>query len=159
MCTHDTHSLTQSNHYLIILFMRQIYYSYYAFFFFIHFRLNDLILLSNDQLARKVVNLSLRTNELTNAMQLSKDHMDKLRLDNQKVIRNEKQMSQNRLREQKAHYETVVSRHQEFIEQVSDLILIYVYLLCSCVRTRPSVCVCVDKDLNIFFFFSFCDKI
>lgn len=80
--------------------------------------MSDLILLSNDQLARKVVNLSLRANELTNAIQLSKEHVEKIRMDNQKLIRTEKQMSQNRMREQKSHYEAVVARHQEFIEQV-----------------------------------------
>lgn len=82
--------------------------------------MSDLTLLSNDQLARKVVNLSLRANELTNAIQLSKEHVEKIRLDNQKLIRNEKQMSQNRMREQKSHYEAVVARHQEFIEQVCE---------------------------------------
>lgn len=82
--------------------------------------MSDLILLSNDQLARKVVNLSLRANELTNAIQLSKEHVEKIRMDNQKLIRNEKQMAQNRMREQKSHYEAVVVRHQEFIEQVCN---------------------------------------
>lgn len=82
--------------------------------------MSDLILLSNDQLARKVVNLSLRANELTTAIQLSKEHVEKIRMDNQKLIRTEKQMSQNRMREQKSHYEAVVARHQEFIEQVCD---------------------------------------
>lgn len=85
---------------------------------FVH-RLSELMLLSSEQLARKVIGLSLRTNELTNAMQLSKEHMDKIRSDNQKAIRLEKQMAQARLKEQKNHYETIVTRHQEFIEQVS----------------------------------------
>lgn len=76
------------------------------------------MLLSSEQLARRVVGLSLRANELTNAMQLSKEHMDKIRSDNQKSIRLEKQMAQTRLKEQKNHYETIVTRHQEFIEQV-----------------------------------------
>lgn len=76
------------------------------------------MLLSNEQLARKVIGLSLRTNELTNAIQLTKEHMDKIRCDNQKAIRMEKQMAQTRLKEQKNHYETIVTRHQEFIEQV-----------------------------------------
>lgn len=76
------------------------------------------MLLSSEQLARKVIGLNLRTNELTNAMQLSKEHMDKIRSDNQKTIRMEKQMAQTRLKEQKNHYETIVTRHQEFIEQV-----------------------------------------
>lgn len=84
------------------------------------------MLLSNEQLARKVIGLSLRTNELTNAMQLSKEHMDKIRSDNQKTIRLEKQMAQTRLKEQKNHYETIVTRHQEFIEQVSVLLLRFV---------------------------------
>lgn len=83
--------------------------------------MSDLILLSNDQLARKVVNLSLRANELTNAIQLSKEHVEKIRMDNQKLIRTEKQMAQNRMREQKSHYEAVVARHQEFIEQVCEM--------------------------------------
>lgn len=82
------------------------------------FRLSDLMLHSSEQLARRVIGLSLRTNELTNAMQLSKEHMDKIRSDNQKSIRLEKQMAHTRLKEQKNHYETIVTRHQEFIEQV-----------------------------------------
>ncbi|XP_055313157.1 centrosomal protein of 131 kDa isoform X2 [Sitodiplosis mosellana] len=81
-------------------------------------KLSELMLLSSEQLARKVIGLSLRTNELTNAIQLSKDHMDKIRSDNQKTIRLEKQMGQARLKEQKNHYETIVTRHQEFIEQL-----------------------------------------
>lgn len=76
------------------------------------------MLVSNEQLARKVIGLSLRSNELTNAIQLSKEYMDKIRSDNQKSIRMEKQMAQARLKEQKNHYETIVTRHQEFIEQV-----------------------------------------
>lgn len=81
------------------------------------------MLLSSEQLARKIIGLSLRTNELANAMQLSKEHMDKIRCDNQKAIRMEKQMAQARLKEQKNHYETIVTRHQEFIEQVSVLMV------------------------------------
>lgn len=72
----------------------------------------------SEQLARKVISLSLRANELTNAIHMSKEHMDKLKLTNQKMLRAEKQESQTRLKEQKNHYETVVARHQEFIEQV-----------------------------------------
>ncbi|XP_031626285.1 centrosomal protein of 131 kDa isoform X2 [Contarinia nasturtii] len=81
-------------------------------------KLSDLMLLTNEQLARKIIGLSLRTNELTNAIHLSKEHMDKIRSDNQKAIRMEKQMAQTRLKEQKNHYETIVTRHQEFIEQL-----------------------------------------
>lgn len=81
-------------------------------------RLSELMLVSNEQLARKVIGLSLRTTELTNAIHLSKEYMDKIRSDNQKSIRMEKQMAQARLKEQKNHYETIVTRHQEFIEQV-----------------------------------------
>lgn len=93
-------------------------YQFINFFYEINFRLSDLHLFTNDQLARKVINLSLRANELTNAIHLSKEHMEKLKNSNQKVVRAEKQMSQTRLKEQKNHYETVVARHQEFIEQV-----------------------------------------
>lgn len=78
------------------------------------------MLVSNEQLARKVIGLSLRTTELTNAIHLSKEYMDKIRSDNQKSIRMEKQMAQARLKEQKNHYETIVTRHQEFIEQVCN---------------------------------------
>lgn len=91
------------------------------FFFASTTRLSELMLLSSEQLARKVIGLSLRTTELVNAIQLSKEHMDKIRNDNQKAIRMERQMAQARLKEQKNHYETIVTRHQEFIEQVSVL--------------------------------------
>lgn len=82
-------------------------------------RLADLLLLSSEQLARRVISLYLRVNELSNAIQLSKEHMEKLRNENQKVVRNEKQASQARLKEQKTQYESIVARHQGFIEQVS----------------------------------------
>lgn len=80
--------------------------------------MSDLMMYSSDQLARKVISLSLRANELTNAVHMSKEHMDKLKMANQKLLRAEKQVTQTRLKEQKNHYETVVARHQEFIEQV-----------------------------------------
>lgn len=86
--------------------------------FCVIFRLSDLAMYSSEQLARKVISLSLRSNELTNAIHMSKEHMEKLKLSNQKQIRAEKQATQTRLKEQKNHYETVVARHQEFIEQV-----------------------------------------
>lgn len=79
------------------------------------------MVLSTEQLGRKIIGLSLRANELTNAMQMSREHLDKIRSDNQKTIRMEKQMAQTRLKEQKNHYETIVTRHQEFIEQVKKI--------------------------------------
>lgn len=82
------------------------------------YRLTDLLLLPNEQLARRVIALSLRTNELSNAIKLSKEHVDRIKNDNQKAIRLEKQAAQVRLKEQKTHYEGIVVRHQGFIEQV-----------------------------------------
>lgn len=82
------------------------------------YRVADLLLLSNEQLARRIIGLFLRTNELSNAIQLSKEHVEKVRNDNQKMIRNEKQATQTLLKEQKNHYENIVARHQGFIEQV-----------------------------------------
>lgn len=72
----------------------------------------------NQQLARRIVALSLRANELSNAVQLSKEHMAKVRQDKLKAIRCEKQNCQSRITEQKNHFENVVVRHQGFIEQV-----------------------------------------
>lgn len=54
---------------------------------------------------------------------MSKEHMEKIKLANQKLVRAEKQATQTRLKEQKNHYETVVARHQEFIEQVRPIYL------------------------------------
>lgn len=75
-------------------------------------------MLPNHQLARRIVALTLRANELSNAIQLSKEHMAHVRADKQKAIRIEKQNSQARIAEQKNHFEGIVSRHQGFIEQV-----------------------------------------
>lgn len=72
----------------------------------------------NHQLARRIVTLSLRCNELSNAILLSKEHVSHVRAEKQKAIRLEKQNTQNRLKEQKKHYEEIVQRHQGFIEQV-----------------------------------------
>ncbi len=80
--------------------------------------MSDLVILPNHQLARRIVALTLRANELSNAIQLSKEHMAHVRADKQKAIRIEKQNSQARIAEQKNHFESIVTRHQGFIEQV-----------------------------------------
>lgn len=71
------------------------------------------------QLARRIVALSMRANELSNAVQLSKEHMAAVRADKLKCVRAEKQGGQTRLAEQKKHFEGIVVRHQGFIEQVN----------------------------------------
>lgn len=75
-------------------------------------------MLPNHQLARRIVKLSLRANELSNAIQLSKEHVGNVRNDKAKSLRLEKINGQNRLKEQKKHYEDIVARHQQFIEQL-----------------------------------------
>lgn len=75
-------------------------------------------MLPNHQLARRIVKLSLRANELSNAIQLSKEHVGNVRNDKAKSLRLEKLNGQNRLKEQKKHYEDIVARHQTFIEQL-----------------------------------------
>lgn len=72
----------------------------------------------NHQLARRIVTLSLRANELSNAILLSKEHVAHVRAEKLKALRNEKLIQQNKLKEQKKHYETIVQRHQGFIEQL-----------------------------------------
>uniref|UniRef100_A0A1A9UD99 5-azacytidine-induced protein 1 n=1 Tax=Glossina austeni TaxID=7395 RepID=A0A1A9UD99_GLOAU len=81
-------------------------------------KLSDLLMLPNHQLARKIVALSLRANELANALLLSKEHVAKIRTEKQKILRSEKSNAALRMREQKKHYETIVCRHQGFIEQL-----------------------------------------
>lgn len=85
---------------------------------FFNYRIADLLVLPNHQLARRIVKLSLRANELSNAIQLSKEHVANVRNDKMKCIRLEKLNCQNRLKEQKKHYEEIVARHQNFIEQL-----------------------------------------
>lgn len=75
-------------------------------------------MLPNHQLARRIVKLSLRANELSNAIQLSKEHVSNVRGDKAKSLRLEKLNGQNRLKDQKKHYEEIVARHQTFIEQL-----------------------------------------
>lgn len=110
---------------------RTTVYYYFFFLFLLHSfflslsqcRMADLTLLSNEQLAHRIIALSLRTNELSNAIKLSKEHIDRTKNDNQKAIRLEKQATQVRLKEQKTHYEGIVTRHQGFIEQVSIIVV------------------------------------
>lgn len=75
-------------------------------------------MLPNHQLARRVIALSLRANELANAIHMSKEHVQQLRVERQKLLRAEKSSNANKLRDQKKHYEEVVTRHQGFIEQL-----------------------------------------
>lgn len=93
---------------------------YLICFYLSNSRMADLLTLPNQQLARRVIGLSLRANELSNAIQLSKEHMEKVRGDKARSVRMEKQTGQTRLKEQKGHYESIVARHQGFIEQVLD---------------------------------------
>ncbi|XP_063708686.1 centrosomal protein of 131 kDa [Culicoides brevitarsis] len=81
-------------------------------------KVSELLMLTNHQLCRKIVNLSLRVNELNNAIQLSKEHVSNVRAEKMKTVRLEKQNTQKRLNEQKKHYEDIVQRHQTFIEQL-----------------------------------------
>uniref|UniRef100_A0A182PBW6 Centrosomal protein of 131 kDa n=1 Tax=Anopheles epiroticus TaxID=199890 RepID=A0A182PBW6_9DIPT len=81
-------------------------------------KMNDLLELPPHQLARRVIKLSLRANELSNAMQLSKSHIATVRADKAKAIRTEKCALQGKLKEQKKHYEDIIGRHQEFIDQL-----------------------------------------
>jgi 5-azacytidine-induced protein 1 len=81
-------------------------------------RISDLMMLPNHLLAKRIVSLSLRTNELSNAIQLSKEHVANVRTDRQKALRLEKSHTQTRLKEQKKQYEDIVARHQSFIEQL-----------------------------------------
>ncbi|XP_052860961.1 centrosomal protein of 131 kDa [Anopheles cruzii] len=81
-------------------------------------KMTDLLELPPHQLARRVIKLSLRANELSNAMQLSKDHIANVKADKVKAIRTEKCALQGKLKEQKKHYEDIIGRHQEFIDQL-----------------------------------------
>ncbi|XP_034478866.1 centrosomal protein of 131 kDa isoform X2 [Drosophila innubila] len=81
-------------------------------------KLSELLMLPNHQLARRVIALSLRANELANAIHLSKEHVMQLRSEKQKLLRAEKTSNAGKLRDQKKHYEEVVTRHQGFIEQL-----------------------------------------
>ncbi|XP_034650748.1 centrosomal protein of 131 kDa isoform X2 [Drosophila subobscura] len=81
-------------------------------------KLSELLMLPNHQLARRVIGLSLRANELANAIHLSKEHVMQLREEKQKSLRAEKSSNAGKLRDQKKHYEEVVTRHQGFIEQL-----------------------------------------
>lgn len=95
----------------------------------------DLLMLPNQQLGRRIISLSLRANELSNAIQLSKEHMEKVRGDKARSIRLEKQAGQTRLKEQKTHYESIVARHQGFIEQVLDC---YIFSKTTATTTRTT---------------------
>ncbi len=76
------------------------------------------MILPNHQLARRIVKLSLRSSELYNAIQLSKEHVANVRAEKAKAVRLEKLATQNKLKEQKKHYEEITKRHQIFIEQL-----------------------------------------
>lgn len=82
----------------------------------------DLLMLPNQQLARRVIALSLRANELAQAMHLSREQMASVRSEKAKSVRTEKQTAAVRLTDQKRHFETVIQRHQGFIEQVDSIL-------------------------------------
>ncbi|XP_053688612.1 centrosomal protein of 131 kDa [Sabethes cyaneus] len=81
-------------------------------------KMNDLLEIPIHQLARRVIKLSLRANELSNAMALSKDHLVNLKADKMKAVRAEKAAFGSKMKEQKKHYEDIIGRHQEFIDQL-----------------------------------------
>lgn len=75
-------------------------------------------MLPNRHLARRVIAMYLRTNELSNAVQLAKENMKSVREDKIKAVRLEKLHAQKSLADQKRHFENIVSRHQTFVEQL-----------------------------------------
>lgn len=83
----------------------------------------DLLTMPTQQLARRIIGLTLRANELSNAIQMAKEHVDKLKCEKARAVRLEQHTAQARLKEQKTHHENVVTRHQGFIEQVFVLIV------------------------------------
>lgn len=81
-------------------------------------RMEDLLMLPNRHLARRVIAMYLRTNELSNAVQLAKESMKSVREDKIKSVRAEKASAQKSLADQKRHFENIVVRHQTFVEQL-----------------------------------------
>lgn len=75
-------------------------------------------MLPNRHLARRVIAMYLRTNELSNAVQLAKENMKSVREEKIKAVRLEKLHAQKSLADQKRHFENIVSRHQTFVEQL-----------------------------------------
>lgn len=75
-------------------------------------------MLPNRHLARRVIAMYLRTNELSNAVQLAKENMKSVREEKIKAVRTEKMNAQKALADQKRHFENIVSRHQTFVEQL-----------------------------------------
>lgn len=75
-------------------------------------------MLPNRHLARRVIAMYLRTNELSNAVQLAKENMKSVREEKVKAVRAEKLNAQKALADQKRHFENIVSRHQIFVEQL-----------------------------------------
>lgn len=75
-------------------------------------------MLPNRHLARRVIAMYLRTNELSNAVQLAKENMKCVRDEKTKAVRIEKLNAQKSLADQKRHFENIVSRHQVFVEQL-----------------------------------------
>lgn len=80
--------------------------------------MEDLLLLPNRHLARRVIAMYLRTNELSNAVQMAKENMKSVREEKTKAVRAEKLNAQKALADQKRHFENIVSRHQVFVEQL-----------------------------------------
>lgn len=78
----------------------------------------DLLSLSSDQLARRVIALTLRSNELSHNVRSFREQLEKLQNEKQRLVRLEKHSAQTRFKEQKNHYENIITRHQGFIEQL-----------------------------------------
>lgn len=75
-------------------------------------------MLPNRHLARRLIAMYLRTNELSNAVQLAKENMKLVREEKLKSVRTEKLNTQKALADQKRHFENIVTRHQTFLEQL-----------------------------------------
>lgn len=75
-------------------------------------------MLPNRHLARRVIAMYLRTNELSNAVQLAKENVKSVREEKIKSVRAEKLQSQKAMADQKKHFENIVLRHQTFVEQL-----------------------------------------
>lgn len=74
---------------------------------------------SNVDLAHEIITLRLQIEEKDNCLTLLQKSLNQQRDLNVKNNKNSEKELKTRLKEQKKHYESITTRHQKFINQVS----------------------------------------
>lgn len=80
--------------------------------------MEDLLTHNNDELSRQVIDLTLRLKEKSSSIKLLQEELSTLREQIMKMTQQSDEIIKLKLKSQKDEFESIVKRHQKFIDQL-----------------------------------------